>query len=210
MSASKRLSIPEILRHTDHREFAMPQSPWIMRQTWQDLLFAHWPTDANALRELIPRPLELDLYEGEAWVGVVPFRMSGIRPRYLPAVPWLSAFPELNVRTYVSHKGKIGVWFFSLDATNPVGVMLGRKWFNLLYYNTKMQCRQNSEIINYRSNRIHRASRPAQFKAQYKSVSEEYKASPGSLEHFLTERYCLYTVNRCCILCGTSTFLSGG
>ena len=92
-----------------------------MAQSWHDLLFAHWPVAADALRGLIPGQLAVATFEGQAWVGVVPFRMNGIRLRGLPALPWLSAFPELNVRSYVTLDGRPGVFFFSLDAANPRG-----------------------------------------------------------------------------------------
>ena len=102
-----------------HRPWPIPPGPWIMAQSWHNLLFAHWPIDAarlRTLRPLIPAALEIDTFDGEAWIGVVPFRMSGVRLRGTPALPTLSAFPELNVRTYVKRDGKPGVWFFSLDA----------------------------------------------------------------------------------------------
>ncbi|MCL5997878.1 MAG: DUF2071 domain-containing protein, partial [Chloroflexi bacterium] len=101
---------------TDHRPYPPPSSAWIMRQVWHDLLFAHWPVPIETLRSHIPSALSIDTFDGMAWIGVVPFRMSGVRPRYLPAMPWVSAFPELNVRTYVVHDGRPGVWFYSLDA----------------------------------------------------------------------------------------------
>jgi uncharacterized protein YqjF (DUF2071 family) len=99
----------------------MPRGPWIMAQTWHDLLFAHWPVPFEVLRPLVPSQLPLDVFEGQCWVGVVPFWMSGVRGRGLPAIPGLSRFPELNVRTYVSYRDKPGVYFFSLDAANQQG-----------------------------------------------------------------------------------------
>ena len=117
----------------NHRPWPVPQKPWVMRQVWHDLVFAHWPVSVDQLRPLIPPGLQIDTYDGQAWIGVVPFRMSGIRPRLLPAVPWLSAFPELNVRTYVVADDKPGVWFFSLEAANLVAVTIARWWYCLLY-----------------------------------------------------------------------------
>src|SRR5437867_2588447 len=101
---------------TGHRPWPLPREPWVMAQTWHDLLFAHWPVPAVALRPVIPAFLDVDTFEGEAWIGVVPFRMSGVHPRFVPSLPGLSAFPELNVRTYVTDGERPGVWFFSLDA----------------------------------------------------------------------------------------------
>src|SRR5262245_39187164 len=104
------------LKFVEHRPWKLPTRPWVMAQDWEDLLFAHWPVPVEVLRGLVPGGLELDTFERQAWIGIVPFRMSGVRLRAMPAVPRLSAFPELNVRTYVKAGGKAGVWFFSLDA----------------------------------------------------------------------------------------------
>src|SRR2546423_13863753 len=108
-----------LLRQVDHRPIPLPQKPWIMVQRWHDLLFAHWEITADKLRHLVPSQLELDLFQGRAYVAVTPFHMSGIRARWLPPLPGLSRFPELNVRTYVRYQGVSGGWFFSLDAANP-------------------------------------------------------------------------------------------
>jgi uncharacterized protein YqjF (DUF2071 family) len=129
-----------ILQDTAHRPWPLPMGSWVMAQTWHDLLFAHWPVDTQRLRTLIPEPLEIDQFDGQAWLAVVPFRMSGIRLRWTPAVPWLSAFPELNVRTYVKSGGRPGVWFFSLDAGNALALAIARAWFHLPYYRARMCC----------------------------------------------------------------------
>ncbi len=172
-----------------------------MAQSWHDLLFAHWEVDPNALRELVPSSLDLDLFEEKgkrrrAFVGVVPFRMSGIRPRFCPPLPWLSAFPELNVRTYVTVDGKPGVYFFSLDATNFVAVALARAWFHLPYFNARMRLMPSDKGIRYSHHRTHRGANPADFIGSYGPVGEVYHAQPGSLDHWLTERYCLYSLDR--------------
>ena len=103
-------------RRTDHRPWPLPRGPWLMAQTWHDLVFAHWPLPPERIRPLVPPSMPLDTFDGRAWVGVVPFWMSGVRPRAVPGLPWVSAFPELNARTYVTLDGKPGVFFFSLDA----------------------------------------------------------------------------------------------
>jgi uncharacterized protein YqjF (DUF2071 family) len=105
-----------------------------MAMTWHDLLFAHWPLPTEALAPLLPDGVELDLFDGEAWLGIVPFRMSGVRLRRLPPLPGTGAFPELNVRTYVRAGGKPGVWFFSLDARSALAVAIARAWFRLPYH----------------------------------------------------------------------------
>ena len=186
----------EILRQTAHRPWPLPQGPWVMRQTWDRLLFAHWPVHFDALRPLVPAALELDRYDGEAWLGVVPFLMSNVRPRALPALPWLSAFPELNVRTYVTVGGKAGVYFFSLDAGNPLAVEIARRWFHLPYFRARFAVTQTSETTNYRSARIHRNVAPGELDASYRPTGPIYASAPGSLDAFLTERYCLYTTDR--------------
>jgi uncharacterized protein len=166
-----------------------------MKQIWHDLLFAHWPVAVDQLRPLIPAGLHIDTYEGQAWIGVVPFRMSGVRPRFLPAVPWLSAFPELNVRTYVVTNDKPGVWFFSLEAANPVAVMVARRWFLLPYFHARMTCRAEDDGVSYASQRIHRAAPPATFNGHYRPTNEVFYAKKGSLEYWLTARYCLYAAD---------------
>jgi uncharacterized protein len=184
---------------TAHRPWPLPAGPWIMAQTWHDLLFAHWRIDVaqlrTTLRPQIPDVLDIDTFQGEAWIGVVPFRMSGVRLRATPALPTLSAFPELNVRTYVTHGGKHGVWFFSLDAANPIAVPVARAWFHLPYFNARMRCEVRKGWIEYSSDRTHRGAPTAKLRVRYRAIGEAFHARPGTLEHFLTERYCLYAAD---------------
>jgi uncharacterized protein YqjF (DUF2071 family) len=180
---------------TQHRPWPLPPGPWVMAQTWHDLLFAHWPVPMAALRSQIPASLEIDTFDGAAWVAVVPFRMSGVRLRGTPSVPWLSAFPELNVRTYVKRDGKPGVWFFSLDAANAVAVKIARRWFNLPYFRAEMQIQKHGDWLEYNSVRTHHGASPAELVCKYRPTAPPKSPVPGSLEHFLTERYCLYTAN---------------
>jgi uncharacterized protein YqjF (DUF2071 family) len=163
-----------------------------MAQSWHDLLFAHWPVDAAALRAQIPNKLEIDTFHGRAWIGVVPFRMSGVRLRGTPALPWLSKFPELNVRTYIVAEGKPGVWFFSLDAQNAIAVAVARAWFHLPYFRARMSCEDHDGWIHYRSERTHGGAPGALLEAKYRPAGQVFEAKPEALEHFLTERYCLY------------------
>jgi uncharacterized protein YqjF (DUF2071 family) len=174
-----------LLLRVDHRPWPVPARPWLGRQSWCDLLFAHYLVPASTLRPLVPAPLRLQEKDGVSWIGVVPFRMEDAMARGLPALPWISAFPELNVRLYVEYAGRPGVWFLSLDATNPLAVWAARKFFHLPYRRAKMDVRLESGDFHY-------ASRgPARFDARYRPTSEAYQAAAG-LEHFLTERYCLY------------------
>lgn len=179
-----------------HRPWPLPHGPWIMAQHWHDLLFAHWSLPPTTLRPLVPAALRLDTFADQAWVGVVPFRMSGVRPRGIVAVPWLSSFPELNVRTYVTAAdgSKPGVCFWSLDAANPIAVAIARRWFHLPYFNALMSLQRDGDAITYRSRRTHRDAPPAELLMRYRPTGPVFRAQSGSLEHWLTERYCLYTV----------------
>lgn len=187
--------MPNPLAQTAHRSYPLPRGPWVMHQSWHDLLFAHWPIDPQAMRQAVPAQLPLDLYEGQAWIAVVPFRMSGVRPRFIPSVPWLSAFPELNVRTYVKIGNEAGVYFFSLEAANPIAVQVARTTFNLPYFNAEMRLRDDGQWITYNSRRTHRNAPSAQFEGRYRPISEPYTAQPETLERWLTERYCLYSLD---------------
>lgn len=175
------------LRKVAHRPWPIPEQRWNWRQSWQDLLFAHWRVPARALRPLVPEGLQIQEFDGSSWVGVVPFRMSGVMRRPFPDLPWVSAFPELNVRLYVERDGKPGVWFLSLDATNPLAVWAARRFFHLPYFRATMTLRHANGAIDYESRRPH-----AEFSARYRPTSAPYFARPGTLEHWLTERYCLY------------------
>jgi uncharacterized protein len=185
----------EILKHTEHRPWPLPDGPWIMKQEWHDLLFAHWAVPVDALRPLIPQALEIDTFGGQAWLGVVPFRMSGVRMRGTPAVPGFSQFPELNVRAYVVRDGKPGVWFFSLDATNVVAVCGARALFHLPYFLAAMSCEEDAGWIRYESHRKDHRGSPASLVMHYRAIGDIFHAAPHGIEHFLAERYCLYTAD---------------
>jgi uncharacterized protein YqjF (DUF2071 family) len=160
---------------------------------WHDLLFLHWPVRPEVVRPLIPGVLELDTFDGRAWIGVVPFHMSGVRPRCWPGG---MAFPELNVRTYVKSRGRSGVWFFSLDATSRLAVRAARISYGLPYYDARIMIGREREWIHYHSARVHKGAAPAEFEASYKPIGPVYYAAPGALDHWLTERYCLYASRR--------------
>ncbi len=166
-----------------------------MAQSWHDLLFAHWPVEAEILRPLVPSQLQIDVFEGHSWLAVVPFRMTGVRLRGTPAIPWLSAFPELNVRTYVTCGGKPGMWFFSLDAGNWLAVAIARAWFHLPYFRARMSCAEREGWIHYQSERTHRGAPAGLLKGRYRPVGKVFSPQRGTLQYFLTERYCLYTTD---------------
>ena len=190
------LGADSILFATAHRPWPLSSGPWVMTQLWKDLLFLHYPVDPELLRPLVPEALTLDTYEYRAWVSVVPFLITRLRPPGVPAVPWLSSFPELNVRTYVTYKGKPGVYFFSLDAGNLSAVWGARVFYRLPYWHADMKVSgKGTPILDYRSKRIH-GPKPADFSATYGPIGPVRTAISGSLESFLTDRYCLYACNR--------------
>lgn len=190
-------SLDELMQQVAHRPWPLPAGPWVMTQVWHDLLFAHWPVPLPALRAVVPPALEVDTHDGQAWLGVVPFGMDRVYPRGAFAMPWLSRFLELNVRTYVRVGDRPGVYFFSLDAANPVAVEVARRWYQLPYYHAYMAMRRRRDHrITYQSYRTHRGAAPAEFKGTFWPTGPAYNARPGSLEAWLTERYCLYTVDR--------------
>ncbi|HRF50721.1 MAG TPA: DUF2071 domain-containing protein [Anaerolineales bacterium] len=184
------------LRYTRHREYPLPKTPWVMQQTWAQLLFMHWRVDAEVMAAALPGGLEPDTCDGSAWIAVVPFTMRDVYPRYTTAVPWLSHFAELNVRTYVNVGGKPGVLFFSLDAANPIAVEIARGWYRLPYLNARMSLNeQEAGWIDYASRRTDNRGRAAELRVRYRPTGLAYRAHPGTLEWFLTERYCLYTLD---------------
>lgn len=177
-----------VIENVSHRPWPLPEEPWTSAQTWVELAFLHWRVDESALRKLVPRSFELDTFDGDAWIGVVPFVMTGVRLRGLPAFPVVSSFPELNVRTYVTRDGRPGVWFFSLDADSRLFVEAAKWQYKLPYHRAGMSHRRLDDRVQYESARA-----GAAFSGSYRGTGELFHAEPGSLEHFLVERYCLYT-----------------
>src|SRR5829696_9305230 len=186
------------LSESDHRPWPLPAEPWLMGQTWHDLLFAHWPLEPEALRPLVPNPLALDLRNGRAWLGITPFVVGGLRLRGTPPLPWLSRFPELNVRTYVDHGGRPGIYFFSLDAGRLAGVAAARRAYRLPYFHADMSARREGGRVRYESRRIDASGPPAAFDASYGPAGAHLPIEHGSLERWLAERYCLYVVDGRC------------
>ncbi|MEK4523674.1 DUF2071 domain-containing protein [Psychrobacillus sp. FSL W7-1457] len=177
-----------------HRSWPLPKLPWTMTQTWNDLLFAHYPIDINVLRQLVPNGLALDTFNGKGWIGVVPFHMTNIRLRGTPRVPGTDSFAELNVRTYVTVNGKPGVFFFSLDAENLLAVKVAQTIYHLPYMHADMKVEKRDSFIEYTSKRRHGVN--ARFECSYRPISDSFYAKEGSFEEWLTERYCLYTLSK--------------
>lgn len=184
-----------VLRDVAHRPWPLPPGPWLMAQTWEDLLFAHWPVPPELLRPLLPAAIPLDVRDGCGWVAVTPFRVSAFRLRGTPHLPGITAFPELNVRTYTTIDGKPGIWFLSLDAASRLAVAGARRAYRLPYFKARMERHDSDGWIGYRSRRASRDGEPAELAARYRPTGTEAPAAPGSLEHWLTERYCLYTLD---------------
>jgi uncharacterized protein len=182
-----------VFHEVAHRPWPLSRRPWIMTQTWHDLLFAHWPTEPAVLAARVPAVFEVDLFHGQAWVGIVPFRMTNVAPRGVPALPWVSAFPELNVRTYVRVANRPGIYFFSLDAGNALAALAAKAWLNLPYYAASMSVTARHGVLHYVSRR--RGGQGPVFDATYAPSGTTFRPQHGSLEHFLTERYCLYALD---------------
>ncbi len=163
-----------------------------MGQSWLDLLFAHWSVDADLLREHVPDGLELEQRDGSAWLGVTPFEISGLRARGMLALPFVSRFREINVRTYVTRDEKPGIWFFSLDASSQIAVEVARRTYKLPYFHARISLERRGGRIVYEAVRDERSA----FSGTYRSVGKAEPPRPGTLEHFLTERYCLYAQDR--------------
>src|SRR4051812_19899959 len=165
-----------------------------MGQTWEDLLFAHWHVPADSLRTLVSPHVDVQEHDGSAWLGITPFRITGLRLRGMLPLPRVSSFLELNVRTYVTDGKKPGIWFFSLDAASRLAVEAARAGYKLPYHPARMHCARVGDWIAYESARG--GQRGVAFGARYRGVGEEFTPAAGTLEHFLAERYCLYTESR--------------
>lgn len=177
-----------VVEQTAHRPWPLPEGPWLLGQTWEDLLFAHWPVPAATLRPLLPPALKLQEHSGSAWLGVTPFRVTALRLRGTLPVPGLSTFVETNVRTYVTYEGKPGIWFFSLDTPSRPAVEVARRLYRLPYFHARMELRERAGRVEYS---VARGSGKA-FSARVAPRARPEPVAAGSLERFLVERYCLY------------------
>ncbi|HEX5762032.1 MAG TPA: DUF2071 domain-containing protein [Solirubrobacterales bacterium] len=178
-----------------HRPWPLPERFWVMGQSWIDLLFAHWRVDAERLRRVIPTGLELEEIDGSAWIGITPFEVRALRARFTLPAPVVSAFPELNVRTYVTVDGKPGLYFLSLDADSRFAVAAARRTYRFPYFHARMSVRREGETIEYGSERVPGAGPAAAFRGSYGPLGEAFEPVPGSLERKLIERYCAYTLD---------------
>jgi uncharacterized protein YqjF (DUF2071 family) len=177
----------------DHRPWPLPERPWLVGQTWRALAFLHWPVAPEAMCSVVPRELPLDLFGGHAWIGITPFEIVGHRLRGVPPVPVISRFEELNVRTYVTLDDRPGIHFLSLDAASLAAVLGARAAFRLPYFRARMQIAIGPDGVRYRSRRL--TGPRVQLVTRYRPTGAVFTAAPGTLEHWLTERYCLYTLD---------------
>jgi uncharacterized protein len=181
------------VEQTAHRPWPLPEGSWLQGQTWRDLLFAHWPLPVERLRRVVPPELPIDTFDGTAWLGIVPFRITGLRLRGMPPLPPVSRFLETNVRTYTTVDGRPGIWFLSLDAASRLAVAGARLTYHLPYFHARMAATTEAGAIHYRTAR---SAAPASLDVIYRPIGDEFQPAPGTLEHFLTERYRLYTLDR--------------
>jgi uncharacterized protein YqjF (DUF2071 family) len=175
-----------------HRPWPMPDRPWLIAQSWERLLFAHWRVDPEALARVLPPNIEPDVFDGSAWVGVTPFQIKGFRIHGTPPLPLVSNFPELNVRTYTTFDGKPGIWFLSLDTSNPLAVQGARRLYRLPYHRAAQSAEARGDGLRFESRR---KGGEAALEIDYRPTGPVFNAAPDSLEWFLAERYCLYTLD---------------
>jgi uncharacterized protein YqjF (DUF2071 family) len=187
-AAAQRRSLEE----TAHRQWPVPDGPWIQGQTWCDLLFAHWSLPPEALRQVVPAELPLDTFDGRAWLGITPFEVRGLRLRGTPPLPGISRFPETNVRTYVTLDGKPGIYFLALHAGSRLAVEAARRTYRVPYFHARMAIERTGDAIAYS---VARRRPDASLALTYRPAGARHNAQPGSLEYFLIERYCLYTLD---------------
>jgi uncharacterized protein YqjF (DUF2071 family) len=179
------------LDHRDHRPWPLPdEDGWIMGQTWERLLFAHWPVPIEQLRAAVHPEIPIDSFDGSAWIGITPFTVTGLHSKGTPPPPLAGSFNEINVRTYATLDGKPGIYFLSLDAASRAAVHAARKAYRLPYFHAEIEA---DDGVHYRAER--KQDPPAAFEAEYGPAGEAFTAEPGSFEHWATERYCLYTLD---------------
>ena len=180
----------QVMDDSAHRPWPVPEEPWVQAQTWEVLAFLHWRVDAGELARLLPPELPLDTHDGDAWLGITPFVLTNFRLRGIPPLPRISTFPELNVRTYVTVDGKPGIWFFTLEAASQLAVEGAKRLYKLPYHHARMSAERRGPFVHFESARA-----GAAFSARYRGEGDLFRPEPGSLEYFLTERYCLYTAD---------------
>lgn len=184
-----------VLEEREHRPWPLPDGPWVMGQTWEQLLFAHWRVPADRLREVVHPGVPIDTFDGSAWIGITPFTVSGFHLRGTPPPPGVSSFHEINVRTYSTIDGKPGIYFLSLDASSRLAVEAARRAYRLPYFEAEIEVRRHGERVRYTHERTQADGPAAGFAAEYAPEASASRARPESFEQWACERYCLYTVD---------------
>ena len=193
----------DILKTQNHQYWPLPSKYWIMRQTWKNVLFAHFPISPERLRPHIPSTLEIDTYQDSAWLGVIIFVIEGIYFRGLSPISVVFKFPEVNLRTYVQHGGKRGVFFLSLDVGNWASLAISKGWYHLPYCSAEISYRKEGDTFHCHSLRKGKSDNPITFTGSFTPDLEVYFPEDGTIDHWLTERYCLYSQdNRGNLYCG--------
>lgn len=195
MKSIKEIIFMKIINDTTHRPFPLPRGNWIMKQAWRDLLFIHWPISPDQLKKHIPPSLQIDTFNRTAWVGIVAFVMAGIYPRGLSSLSILPAFPEINVRTYVQYEGKPGVYFMSLDVDDWASLTIAKRWLHLPYQPAKI-CIHKKENAFHCSSTRQKSNHPIIYEGMHTPNSEIFFPIEGTLDHWLTERYCFFSSNK--------------
>jgi len=184
-----------LLNDIIHRPFPIPSQKWIMRQSWRNVLFLHWPVPVEKLRPLIPSSLQIDTFNGSAWLGIILFVLEGIFPLGISSVSLTPKFPETNVRTYVKYKDKPGIYFISIDVENWASLNIAKRWYRLPYNSAQIFFRKDGQTCYFQSIRKGNENPSISLKGKYGPISDVYYAKKGTLDHWLTERYCLYSSN---------------
>lgn len=185
-----------LIKNTAHPYCSMPSKKWIMRQSWKNLIFVHWPLNPERLRMHIPPSLQIDTFNGSAWLGIVVFEMGGIYPRGLSTLSITSAFPEINVRTYVRYNEKPGVYFLSLDVGDWASLTIAKRWLHLPYHPAKISIQKLKSTFHCSSIRQSSKHEPIIYEGIHTPISEIFFPQEGSLDHWLTERYCFFSTNK--------------
>jgi uncharacterized protein len=183
------------LDERDHRPWPLPEGLWVMGQTWEQLLFAHWRVPFEQLRAVVHAKIPLDMFDGSAWIGVTPFTVTGLHVRGTPPPPGLSTFHEINVRTYATIDGKPGIYFLSLDAASRLAVETARRAYRVPYFEAEIDVENEDGRVRYTHERTQADGPAAGFAAEYEPSGPVYAAAPGSFEQWAAERYCLYTLD---------------
>lgn len=181
--------------YTGHRPYVLPSRPWIMRQVWQNFIFVHWPVSMESIRALVPSCLEIDTFDRQAWIGIYTFRTQGLYLRGFPSLSLFSPFYGINLRTYVTYKGKPGVYFIHLNSTHWTALRIARAWYRLNYFHAKIRFSNDGEYLVYDGIIQSHKGTSSTYHIRFSPESMVYYPQREKLDYFLTERYCLYSVD---------------